>query len=384
MQDITHSVFPELLESHNQGLLWVTRSLNVQYANRKAKKLLGISATHTLGDTSLAQAVVEVIAGGAPRTLATMGVGNGGGGVQPELRCRVTKGLTADDAFIQVEDPQAIDPSEALEDLMVVLRADLHAPLHWVEQALRLAREEGCDEHTIDALADRVETLVAATRSLLDLASIWREGSLRTNDRIELLPLLHQAWAEVEPTALNHAFKVRFRSPLDTTEMAALYGSETWLRRVLVACLASAIRNAPTDFTLEIVYRQQGARAVIVLRDCAAFSDGQHGFGTMEGQGAPKARRRALPSIRLPVREHVGLKLCQHVLAMHGGRLREEEVEGQRNFIIDIPSGAPYHSQSGQIDIGQAQQYALDLAELMTRLRQVSGSASLNTYGVHP
>ena len=65
----------------------------------------------------------------------------------------------------------------------------------------------------------------------------------------------------------------------------------------------------------------------------------------------------------------IGLKLCQQVVAQHGGQLREEHDDGQRNFLIDLPTGAPFRSEATATDIAQAQVYARDLAALMARRR---------------
>jgi hypothetical protein len=369
MQDIKNSGLEELLENHIQGLVWVTRNLDVQYANSKAKNLLGIAITKTIGDPALASAVAATIAGGSPHILAVMGVSNGPVGSQPELRCRVIRGLLPDDAFVLVSDPQSIDPAAAMDDLMVILRSDLHAPLQWVEQALRLAREDCCDGHTIDALAERVELLAQATRKLMDFAAIWAAGSSIANDRLELLQLLRQAWAEVEPLALDRAVKIRFSTQSENNEMATVYGNESWLRRVLVECLESEILAASPGTNLEILYRQHGPRATLVLRHCQVLPGSPAVSGTNRLRDDMEQRRQGLPMLRLTLREHISQKLCRHVLGLHGGQLREEEYNGQRSLIIDIPTGAPHRQSQRPLDIEQAQQYASDLVKLIERAR---------------
>ncbi len=73
---------------------------------------------------------------------------------------------------------------------------------------------------------------------------------------------------------------------------------------------------------------------------------------------------------RRQAREEIGLQLSQHIVAMHGGLLREEIDHGVRTFMIDLPTGAPYRADTTQLDIAQAQQYAKDLAALMARARR--------------
>jgi len=47
-----------------------------------------------------------------------------------------------------------------------------------------------------------------------------------------------------------------------------------------------------------------------------------------------------------------------------------------RNFLIDLPAGAPVRSMTPEIDIQQAQQYARDLAALMARRRTKTAAAT--------
>ncbi len=154
--------------------------------------------------------------------------------------------------------------------------------------------------------------------------------------------------------------------------MATLYGSSTWLRRVFQECLETGIRNTPRAGTLDIEHRQLGPRAV-VLSAAGAVSAGAtpaKGAGKLAGArpAARSAERVVAPTMH--AREQIGLKLCQHIVGLHGGQLREEEEDGLRNFVIDLPTGAPHRNDTTALDIAQAQQYAKDLAALMTRQRR--------------
>ena len=81
------------------------------------------------------------------------------------------------------------------------------------------------------------------------------------------------------------------------------------------------------------------------------------------------SRAAAASAARLASRDMIGLKLCQQIVAQHGGQLREEHDDGQRNFLIDLPTGAPFRNEATAMDIAQAQVYARDLAALMARRR---------------
>jgi hypothetical protein len=66
----------------------------------------------------------------------------------------------------------------------------------------------------------------------------------------------------------------------------------------------------------------------------------------------------------------IGFRLCQHIVSLHGGQLREEDEDGQRILMVELPTGAPHRQEHTELDIAQAQVYARDLAALMTRSRK--------------
>ena len=79
----------------------------------------------------------------------------------------------------------------------------------------------------------------------------------------------------------------------------------------------------------------------------------------------------------------IGFKLCQHIVSLHGGWLREENEDGLRNFLIDLPTGAPHRNTAqGQIDVEQAQRYAADRATLMARARIAASKPKAPAAGV--
>ena len=229
-----------------------------------------------------------------------------------------------------------------------------------------MARHER-DVHALDALCDQVDELTQVLDRLIDLASVWGSESLAANDRIELWPLLQQAWARVEPLARARNLKARFTAQGPKSQLAAIYGSEPWLLRVFVECLEAAIRAARPGGMLDIEHRQMGPRALVVLRDSGAFVAARAGATPMES-GAPRTNA-GTSAARLASRDLIGLKLCQQIVAQHGGQLREEHDDGQRNFLIDLPTGAPFRTEVSAADIAQAQAYARDLAALMARRR---------------
>lgn len=360
-----HASLAELLENLRPGLLWVSRDGVVRYANGDASARTGLAPGRKLYDPDLTRAVTSTVSARTPRNVTAMGTPEQQGGAIPELKCRVIPGLSADDAFVLIGSAPGTDHGEAFDNLMLVIRSDLHEPLAKAQAALLLARQSSQDDgHALDALSGGLDDLLQAVGKLIDLASLWGSSSLLANDRIELWPLLQQVWAEVEPLAIERGVRVMFRAQESPERLAAIYGSTDWLKRVFAECLESALRASPRAATLEVEHRQMGPRAMVVFRNCGAFARP----GSMRMPDAARGQAQQ-PASRMNARDQIGLKLCQHIVSLHGGQLREEEEDGQRNFLIDLPTGAPHRNDHSQLDVAQAQRYASDLAALMARAR---------------
>ena len=340
-----HASMTELLEQLKPGLVWVGADGTVRYANRAGQRSTGLAVGNRLADRLLAQAVVTASVGQVPRqvTLTTPG------GYGQDLDCRVIPGLEGDDAFVLVHD--APDDAAGMDALMQTIRLDLRDPMRAARAALSVARlaDSDGDGLEIDALLDRVDDLLQLADRLVDLATLWDGNTAMGDDRIELWPLLQEVWGEVEPLALSRQVQVRFSTDIAARDGATLYGSARWMRRVFVECLQGAVRWAPRGSEVRVEHLQEGPRASIVLRDTRLFSAGARGA------------------------DAVSLKLCRHVLALHGGRLREELEGRQRHLVVELPTGAPQHHADPHLAIEQAQQYARDLAALMNRARRPAG-----------
>ncbi len=367
-----HSSLAELLENMKSGLLWVQRDGVVRYANGTASVRTGLVPGRKLYDPDLSKAVAATVAGQAPRAVSAIAASGTGhqAGVPTELNCRVLPGLARDDAFVLIADDGG--DGSAYDNLMQVIRSDLRDPLAATAKALQVARPHG-GGHETDALVDTVAELTRVLDKLVDMAELWGSGALFATDRIELWPLLQSVWAEIEPMAIDRSVKVRFRAQGDAGSLATLYGSEHWLRRVFLECLESAVRSGRPGVTLEIEHRQMGPRALIVFRDCGVFASRQS--DAIELPHATPARGKAAPAPRRDARDQIGFKLCQHIVSLHGGALREEDEDGVSHFLIDLPTGAPHRDDHTQLDIAQAQQYARDLAALMARARNRGAAA---------
>ena len=362
-----HATLSELLENLQPGMLWVSRDGLVRFSNAQAAAKMRLNAGARLQEPTLINAVNGTVIEQTARTVTICGQPAGPGEPVPELRCKVLPGLSRDDAMVLVTDSADEHAAVGFDNLMMVIRSDLRDPLSGLTRTLVAARNDR-DVHALDALCDQVEEVTQVLSKLIDLASVWGSESLVGTDRIELWPLLQEAWAKVEPLARARNLKARFTAQGPKSQLAAIYGSEHWLKRVFVECLEAAVRATRAGGSLEIEHRQMGPRALIVLRDSGAFVAAREESTPMESAPS-KGRAAHAASAKLASRDLIGLKMCQQIVAQHGGQLREEHDDGERNFLIDLPTGAPFRNEAVDMDIAQAQVYARDLAALMARRR---------------
>ena len=353
----------ELLESLKPGLLWVSRDGLVRYVNADASVRTGLAPGRRLFDPDLLRAVAAVVADKAPREVVAVGGPARQGAGLSELPCRVIPGLGSDDAFVMIAADPSVDHGAAFQNLLHVIHHDLLDPLEAASHALDAAQAS----HTAGAvpLHDTMGELLKSLHKLVDLAALWGSSALLATDRIEVWPLLQDVWAELQPLAEARSIKVRFRAHGRAEQLSTIYGSKPWLRRVFTECMESALRVSGNSATLDIEHVQMGPRAMIIFRDCGVFA-ARHD-DAVDMPGPAKGAKTTLP--RLKAREQIGLKLCQHIVQLHGGQLREEEDDGVHNFLIDLPTGAPSHTDESAIGLAQAQIYARDLSALMSRRR---------------
>ena len=368
-----HATLTELLENLSTGMLWLSGEGQVRYANARAVARTRLTVGQPVNHAGMAQAVKAAVLLKKASWVTMAGVPAVAGGAAPELKCKVLPGLSSDDAVVLINDVAEEQATVGFDNLMMVIRSDLKEPLQDLTDALAVARNQG-DVHALDALCDRVDETREILSHLVELGQVWNSESLLANDRIELWALLQQAWTQVEPLARQRGVQIRFNSQIPAADLATLYGSEPWLRRVMVECLLSAVRGSRTGSTLDIEHRQMGPRAMIVLRDSGAFASTPQTAESEVLGGEPK-KMQSSSEPRLNARDMIGLKLCQQIVALHGGQLREEKDDELRNFLIDLPTGAPHRAGNAELDIAQAQRYASDLAELMARRRKAANNA---------
>ena len=192
------------------------------------------------------------------------------------------------------------------------------------------------------------------------LSDVWTSNKLIDNERIELWNLVQTVWEQVRPFAQRRGITVVFRSLQDVQDLPTIYGSKFWLTKAIEECLQMVVRMSKDRASITVEHKQLGPRALINIHNSSGFDKNLSNstvLGSIKKDVASRARQN-----------FIGVELAQHILAIHGGSLREDKSENQ--FIIDVPTGAPMNMDAAQLEIQQARRYAEDLAALMARSRK--------------
>ena len=250
---------------------------------------------------------------------------------------------------------------------MTVLRTDLAGPLKQLSSALAIAGD-GQDPAAIESAVEQGKALAETLARLVDLSELWGSDSLLANDRVEVWDLLQQAWERSRPFAETRKVTVRLVSQTDGKDMPVTYGSAFWIHRVVTESLQAALRAASPGATLDIELRSMGPRVLIVFRNSGMWPARAVNAQMLNDGQARRAPGGARPTVN--AKDLIGLHLCERIIGLLGGQLREEVDDGMRHFLIDLPTGGPHREvHDAAMESAQAQRYAADLSALMARRR---------------
>lgn len=328
----------ELFERVAGGLLWVQADGHIRHASEQARRRTALRSGEQLDDPALLRAVQFAARGRQSRsTLYTDG--------EHLVSCRVVPGVGDDDALVMLSDATGSETAaEGGEVLMRAVDGHLRQPLARAQEAMALWHE-GQDAHALVLLQAEVDGLLRRLERLCDLSRLWAGTEPLQEARIELWALLQEAWAVVEPQAIDRDVGLRFRCEGERAAQVAVYGQRDWLRRALVECLGAAMQACPAGGQLAVVQRQLGTRTVLHFEQAGMFVDAESGG-----------------------RDTIALALCRQVLALHGGTL--QTAVGDTGWTVELPTGAPARPEGATLGMAQAQVYARDLAALMQRARR--------------
>lgn len=257
------------------------------------------------------------------------------------------------------------DAAVSLQNLMTVIRHDMQDPLNFLSFEFKTALADLGQERSAE-LIGKLESVTATVSRLVEMAPLWGESPFLKDDRIVVQALVEEAWDMVADRARLKRVAVKV-SGTPAEDIAPVYGSRVWLRRVLAETLRAAITGANDGATLEIRERQSG--------QYVTFNIINHGLSPFEKPGVKSlpyrkdVRDGGTPPVE--VHEYLGMIMCRRIVEMHGGKIMKGTEDDPDQWVIQLPTGAPtWQTTDAQIAIQQAEQYARDISLMMTRSRK--------------
>jgi len=247
-----------------------------------------------------------------------------------------------------------------LQQIIELLRDELTPPMHLLQRQLQTLPSGSSTgvELAVQALGQRLMRLA-------DLIEVFGNEVLDLNDRVEPVALMRELCKELSDRAEKMGVRIDIIEPTQT--LPPIYGNQKLLARAFHECLENALIhsrkeiNTGQQLAVEIRFTLSGEHVLLGVRNRGASQlkvGGQDALRPFVTPGGAEAVPR------------LGLPLLQRIVSLHGGQLRLGSVdEDTVQVLMEFPTGAPMRGQSN-FDITQAQKYAKDLAELMSRRKK--------------
>ena len=225
------------------------------------------------------------------------------------------------------------------DEFLATLSHELRNPLAAIHAASALMTAHGCQvpgpvEQAARTVQRQVDTMTRLVDDLLDVSRITRGKLELRRTHVALGPLLREAIDAVAPSIDRNRHTVETRMPREPVHVE---GDAVRLVQVFTNLLSNACDYTESGGRIDIELRQEGAEAVVEIRD--------------DGRGIPADE---LPSIfemftRLgsgrtrPSGLGIGLPLSRRLVEMHGGTLTADSEGPGRGTLMTVrlPSSAP-------------------------------------------
>ncbi len=260
----------------------------------------------------------------------------------------------------------AIGPNPAsmkLRQVIELIRDELVPPMNLLGRQLQAVPRNRMStplELACQALNQRIMRLA-------DLIEVFGNEVLDANDRIEPLVLLREVCSELGERAEKMGVRFAIVEPGQT--LPPIYGNLRLLGRAFHESLENALLHSRKEnsdgplLTVQIRLTLSGEHVLVAIRNRSASPPRLGATEVLRPFTAPApGSAQTVPRLGLP--------LVQRIVSLHGGNMRLSSVdEDTVQLLMEFPTGAPQRGQE-QLGISQAQRYALDLAQLMSRRKK--------------
>jgi two-component system sensor histidine kinase CpxA len=218
---------------------------------------------------------------------------------------------------------------DAERRLLLDISHELRSPLARLGVAVELARSgEDLDSalNRIQRESDRLNSLVG---QLLEVTRVEGDPASLRRNVVRLDELVRQVVDDCEIEAAAHRCRLQYEAPLAVT----VEGDHELLRRAVENVVRNAIRYAPRDTVVDVVLENEGARAMVKVRD--------HGPGVPE-EALPRLfdafyrvdrdRDRASGGVGL------GLSIARRAVELHQGTIRARNADPGLEVTVELPA----------------------------------------------
>jgi PAS domain S-box-containing protein len=242
--------------------------------------------------------------------------------------------LALDNARLYVEAQQAIKVRDQFVTIAShELKTPLTAMLGYIELLQRRNERGGLlserDTRMLQTVARQGARLNGLVNELLDFSRL-NTGQLQIEPtRLDMRVLVERLVEDLQPTLTQHQLVVEYPA----AELV-VRGDEVRLEQVLYNIVNNAIKYSPAGGTVAIGVEERGGDACVVVRD------GGIGIPAAALNRLGEAFFRAENATLLHIGgTGVGLYIAKAILALHGGRLDVESVEGHGTTVTLLIPG---------------------------------------------
>lgn len=258
------------------------------------------------------------------------------------------------------------DSRMSLKETISFLRDEVGPPLRNFIMALRAQPQPQPQDDTAKALDSAAKALHERLSRLDDLIGVFGDEVAFADDRLEVVPLIQALCRELAQRA--QGMRVSFEIMPAEQTLPPIYGSEKLIRRAFYECLDNAMVHSRREVdghqnsTVEVRFKMTGTHVLVGIHNRGATRLKVSSANVLKPFAQPQSHDE--PVTRL------GLPLIQRIVALHGGSMRmNTSGDDNVNLLLEFPTGAPLRGQN-QLDVAQAQRYANDFAQLMSRRKK--------------
>lgn len=357
--------FRLLFDQLRSGVAWVHRNGNVRYANKAAVQLtpclIGRPFPDPVIDRHIKAAGEGLLQLPFPFETSTQEV-------HPDrVRVVVLPAPVGQDLMLVLHNVSEENwYRHAQQNLIKFMQLEMGGPAERLAVNLEALTTPGVPqrEELIREVLEQARQLQGGLHRLSELSQVFGIAALRCDDRIVLTELVPRTLKALAGLTEQRNVSVRLEG---FEQDVAIYGSTEWLSRALQEFLSCSVRTSPRGGLIELRLQGSGLRVTLRSRHRGLFMSGRSRRAALVPYGVGDDPAKPGPGI--------GLALARHIVELHGGSVHIDDAADAVDFVLELPAGAPSQPSSADLSVEQAQRYAYDMAQLLTRKAPQRGGA---------